>query len=381
MGLLLPLSGPSAALGRDLLDAAQLALFEAGPNEVVLLPRDTRGTPEGARAAMRALLEREVDFVIGPLFARSTRAVAALARERGVPLLSLSNDARVAGPGVFVFGFRPEEQVERVVGFAAAQGYRRIAGLFPRDDYGRRSFEAWQRTAAALGLDAELALFYEGEETEVAEALRAFTAYEARRAALEEQREALRLRGDAAARRALAALSGQETFGPPPFDAVLIADGGLRLRAVTALLAFYDVPASEVRYLGTMRWLLEDPELAQRPDFRGSWIAARDPAAERTFQERFREFYDRNPDPLAPLAYDAVSLAVLLAAQTPPFDLGMLTSPRGFVGYSGILRLRPDGLAEHGLVVLEVGEGELTVRDPAPQSFPAEATRASASLR
>src|SRR4051812_42545407 len=44
VGLLLPLSGPNAALGRVLLDAATVAQFDIGDQGFVLLPRDTAGT-------------------------------------------------------------------------------------------------------------------------------------------------------------------------------------------------------------------------------------------------------------------------------------------------------------------------------------------------
>ena len=58
VGLLLPLSGPAEALGRDMLDAAQMALFDVGDNDLVLLPRDTgehpRGRAHGGRGGDRA---------------------------------------------------------------------------------------------------------------------------------------------------------------------------------------------------------------------------------------------------------------------------------------------------------------------------------------
>ena len=57
VGLLLPLSGPGAGLGQDLLDAAQLALFDAGRTDLQLLPRDTGDKPEQAEAAARAALD------------------------------------------------------------------------------------------------------------------------------------------------------------------------------------------------------------------------------------------------------------------------------------------------------------------------------------
>src|SRR5438046_3056241 len=47
VALLLPLSGPNAGLGRAMLDAAQMALFDTGEGDLMLLPRDTGGTAEG----------------------------------------------------------------------------------------------------------------------------------------------------------------------------------------------------------------------------------------------------------------------------------------------------------------------------------------------
>ena len=54
VALLLPLSGPSAELGGALLDAAQMALFDIGAERLVLLPKDSKGTPEGASRARPA---------------------------------------------------------------------------------------------------------------------------------------------------------------------------------------------------------------------------------------------------------------------------------------------------------------------------------------
>ena len=42
-----PLSGPNAELGKAMLDAAQLALFESGGDRLTLVPRDTGGTRRG----------------------------------------------------------------------------------------------------------------------------------------------------------------------------------------------------------------------------------------------------------------------------------------------------------------------------------------------
>lgn len=371
IALLLPLSGEHAAVGRDMLDAAQMALFQVGDNRTVLLPRDTGGTPEGAVAALRTAIGEGARFVVGPLLAASTRAAAPLAKQAGIPLISFSNDSAVAATGAYVFGFRPEEQVLRVMDYASRQGLRRVALLASDDAYGRRVVSAWTDGLARFGLDPTSPRQILGPtESELDAAVRRISAYDARREALQQQIAALRQRTDEVARAALARLETQDTFGPPPFDALLVAEGGPRLRSVAALLAYYDVSPPNVRFLGTSRWLEETPEIFKIETLHGSWLADRDPDKAAEFAREFVQLFDREPSPLAVLAFDATALALVLARGEKPFDPAELTAPAGFAGYGGLVRLRPDGLAEHGLAVLEITPEGPRVIEPAPARFP-----------
>jgi len=51
------------------------------------------------------------------------------------------------------------------------------------------------------------------------------------------------------------------------------------------------------------------------------------------------------------------------------FSTEALTLPSGFSGIQGIFRLRPDGLSERGLAVMEIDGAGVRVIDPAPASF------------
>ena len=113
VGLLLPLSGPHAELGKSLLNAAQLALFDVAGQGFALLPVDTQGTAPGAAAAARRALDGGARLILGPVFAPSVAAVAPIARAGGVKVVSFSNDRAVAGNGVYVMGFTPETQIRR----------------------------------------------------------------------------------------------------------------------------------------------------------------------------------------------------------------------------------------------------------------------------
>ncbi|MDX6751550.1 penicillin-binding protein activator [Geminicoccaceae bacterium 1502E] len=332
VGLLLPLSGNTAAIGQDMLDAAQLALFDVGQSDLVLLPQDTGGTPEGARKAARGAIAEGAELLLGPLFGASTKAAGAEGRAANLRVLSFSNDAAVAGNGVYTLGYRPGEQVDRVVGYAVAQGMPRVAVLAPDDAYGGLASRAARQALAAIpGAPPAATTFYGAS-------------------------------GD---------VSGQvgQVMGARP-QAILIADGGARLRQVLAALAFYTEGGERPRLLGTRMWE-GDPELYREPLAQDAWLATVDPDMKRQFAARFAQVYGREPHDLATLAYDATALAALLGRTDRSFADAALTDPEGFAGSVGIFRLRTDGTSEHGLAIATVEPGGLRTLDPAPSRFAA----------
>ena len=61
-------------------------------------------------------------LILGPLLAEDVRAAAPVARRAGVPVIAFSNDESVAGDGVYIMGFTPDQSIGRVVSFARTQG-------------------------------------------------------------------------------------------------------------------------------------------------------------------------------------------------------------------------------------------------------------------
>ncbi|MFL5335750.1 MAG: penicillin-binding protein activator [Geminicoccaceae bacterium] len=361
VGLLVPLTGSGAGLGEDLVDAAQMALFDVGRTDLELLPRDAGDQPDKAEAAARSALDAGAELLLGPVFGRSAQAVAPIAAARGVNVISFSNDASVARPGLYVLGYRPEEQVERIVRYSAAQRRTRFAALAPGDAYGSRALAAWRGAITKIpGAMAAIAVSYPPGGGDVPKA-------EVQQVAAFGRPNGLPL--EAATEPGVQAPRPQG-LPPPGFDAVLIADGGQRVRAIAALLAYYDIGPATVVLQGTMRWR-DDPNLLTDAGLQGAMLATWPPDSLADFQRRFAQVYGRDPAPLAVLAYDATALSALLAQGQPRFTPAQITDPQGFAGGAGIFRLRPDGLAEHGLAVVELQGGTTRVVDPAPKAFAA----------
>ncbi|MCK9911844.1 ABC transporter substrate-binding protein, partial [Microbacteriaceae bacterium K1510] len=81
-------------------------------------------------------IKEGAEIIIGPLMSQAVSGVAPVAREAKVPVLSFSNNTQVAGDGVYLINFLAEQEVERIVSFAAVQGKRRFAALIPDDAFG-----------------------------------------------------------------------------------------------------------------------------------------------------------------------------------------------------------------------------------------------------
>jgi ABC-type branched-subunit amino acid transport system substrate-binding protein len=368
VGLLLPLSGPDAAIGQSILDAAQMALFDMADENFTLLPRDTGGTPEGAVRATRDVLAAGAKLILGPLLAQDVAAVAPEARAAHVPVVAFSSDASVAGNGVFLMGLLPREQVLRVAAFAVSRGHSHFAALVPDNAYGSRVEDALVEGATrAGGAVTQVERFPPGGDA--TEAVQRLANYGARHAALEAQIQELSGKDDEVSKQALARLKEMDTIGAVSFDSVMIAEGGEHLRAIAPLLPYYDVDTRKVQLLGTSLW--DDPSLGTEPSLIGGWFAAPDPAPRTAFTARFTSLTGHRPQGFASLGYDATALAAVLARgeHGADFSAAALTAEQGFAGVDGIFRFLSSGLSERGLAVLEMQRNEFKVVDPAPTAF------------
>jgi len=336
IALLLPLTGPNAALGRDMLNAADLALLELGGPSLALTPKDTHGTPEGAADAARAATGDGAKLIIGPLTTPEVAAVKPIAQAAGIPVVAFSNQIKVAGDGVFLLGFLPKEAARRIASYAHSNGVDRFAVLAPSTPYGQLATDLFQDAVRDAGGTIDQVQFYDP--------------------------------GSPDPRPTVQALSNG---GKPNFQGLLIPDSnGQRLKNMASLLPVYNIGQPDVRLLGTDAW--DVPDLGSEPAMIGGWYAAPPPDARAGFESRFKQSFGHSPQRLATLAYDAVGIAAVLQ-KTPGADFSTtaLTNPSGFAGPNGIFRLLPDGTTERGLAVLQVERSGISVVSPAPDSFQA----------
>jgi branched-chain amino acid transport system substrate-binding protein len=347
VALLLPLSGPGnlATVARAMKQAGEMALLEQTAPGFELIVKDDRGTPDGARAAAQEALAEGTELLLGPLLSASVEAVSPIASAARVPVIAFSNNRRVASPGTWLLSFMPEQEVERIVGYAVAQGRRNFAALLPDDAYGRIVEEAFTRAVGAAQANVAAIERYG-------------------RDASSGLLEATRRLGEA--------INNPTMDGTAiTADALLVPGEPDALMSIGPLLAYARIDTSRVKLLGTGGW--DAPNIGRDVTFVGGWYPAPDQRGWQSFSEKFARTFGTSPPRIASIAFDAVGIALALsgAPAANRFTPAGLTRPSGFTGADGTVRFQQDGTAVRALAVYEVQSFGARVIDPVGNAAPA----------
>jgi branched-chain amino acid transport system substrate-binding protein len=354
------MTGPRADLGQVLLQAAQLALQDtASPSLDVL---DTGGGAPGAANAAQTAVSHGDSLILGPLTSSETASVAPIARTAGIPVLAFTNDASQSQSGIWPLGISPDQQIQRLVDAAQAQGKSQFAALLPDSDFGRAMAAALRKATAAAGLPPPNLRMHPPGMAAITASARDLSDYANRRGPIDAKIKAARSLGTADGRREAQDLVKTQ-IPPPPFNVLLLADTGDNLQEAAAILPYYDVDRSMVQIMGPALWA--DPASGSGA-VQGAWYAAPDNSTRSNLARDYTAKYGTPPPPLADLAFDAASVArVILEAGGN--STALLTQPGGFIGTDGWFTLLPDGQVRRGLAVFRIERGGPALIDPAPQ--------------
>lgn len=271
---------------------------------------DSGSTAESAVQAANRAVAAGAEMIVGPVFSAQTEAVAQAVR---VPVVSLSNNAALAGRRTFVFGVTPAQSAQAILSIAAQRGLSDVVTVVPPGTFGAQSAAAAEQVGRALGIRMRPSL----------------------------------VRADGGD--LVAAL--QAGGGMPKAVYLPAADGTLAGFAEA-------LRGQDVQLLGSTQWSALD--LSGRPAFRDAWFAAPDPLRFAAFDDAYSQAAGSSGGIITGLAFDGVELLRILG-QAGELSAKGLTRPEGFTGVVGPYRFQKSGLCERGLGVLKVGAGEFSL--------------------
>ncbi len=329
--------GGDAVVSKSLENAARLAIADLSGVQIDLRVYETGGSAGGAQAAANQAATDGAKILLGPLYSEAANAAGHAVAAKNINVLSFSNNAAIAGGNVFVLGNTFDNTANRLVRYAKSRGKGNIfvvSAQSTAEEIGRTAIvNAIGQQGATLAGNASFELSQQGLVGAVPQ-----------------------IATQAQATGAQSIFFTSDNAGAMPFLAQLLPENGVSPQTTQFIgLTRLDIPA----------------EALSQPGLQGAWMALPDPALSQNFNARYASAYGSAPHPLAGLAYDGIAAIGALAGKgkSDALTRNALTQGSGFVGVSGIFRLRSDGTNQRGLAIGQIQNNQVTVIDPAPKSF------------
>jgi hypothetical protein len=324
-------------LASSIENAARLAVADLSGVQIDLRVYSTQGSPDVAAQMARQAIADGAQIILGPVLGPEAAAVGPVVAPSGVNVLSLSNNAAIAGGNVFVLGMTFENTAQRLLSHAAAQGRGQVMIVAERNARGQLATAAIRRAVPGTGATIVGTQTYEFSQAGIVNALPAI-ASEARSSG------------------AQTLFFTDDTAGALPVLAQLLPDNR--------------VAHPQFQFMGLTRWDIPPASLQLR-GLQEGWFALPDPDLISRFEARYSAAYGSAPHPIAGLGYDGIAaIGALLGTGRPDaLSRASLIQGSGFAGVNGIFRLLPDGTNQRGLAVAGIRNNAVVILSPAPRSF------------
>jgi ABC-type branched-subunit amino acid transport system substrate-binding protein len=319
IGCLLPLSGPYAIYGQEVLNGILLGIGLWNPSEneqdIELVIKDTSGETADAISAVEELvMEEKVMAIIGPLASKAMLGAAKKAQEWGVPIVTLTQKEEITAEGAMVFRnyLTPSKEIQSLVEKAVdGLGLRRFAILYPDNPYGQNSMSLFWDRVDELGGMITSAESYDPEETDFAVEIKKMVGLHGLRPKLIEQtvmqENQMRWENEIEEKH-----PSEENPAPiVDFDAVFIPDNPQRVALIAPQFPFYNIFG--VRLFGTRLWqsseLIDQArDYVQGAIFPVAFFSEGKSEGIQEFVTLYRDNFESEPTDLAANGYDTIRL-------------------------------------------------------------------------
>jgi len=305
IGCLLPLSGPFATYGQEVLNGIILGMVSAPMDEtkIEVIIKDTAGKPEKALDELETLVNtKKVVGIIGPLSSKTAAFISEKAQELGVPMIALTQRRDIVKTGDMVFRnfLTPAQEIDSLLQLAMGQlGLERFGILYPDNAYGRFCMNLFWDRLDEMGGSVTAIESYPPDVTDFADQIK----------------------------KMVGVYNKRKTTGgedPPPlidFDAIFIPDTYQRVAMIAPQLVFHDVLG--VRLIGTRLWhspkLLEMAKnYLQGAVFSSGFVTESENPRVMDFVTDYENNFGVVPGILAANGYDTIRLLKTILAENDP---------------------------------------------------------------
>jgi len=350
IGLLVPLTGEDADVGKQIIKATRLALNDISSNKIEIFPKDTNSDPNKTLRSAIELSQMGINLIIGPVFYEN---LIYLDEIKDVMFLSLTNKTLDLPKNVISTGINSISQLNTINKFLKENEINKTILLIPNLNYDQE-IENGIKKSKIKNLKQ---YFYDIEPTKLTKQIEEITNYEIRKQNLFDEITRLENSDDPNKEAKIKNLEKRYTIGNVDFNAVIISDFDESLKSVITSLLYTDVSPKEKYFITLNQWFDESllTDTASQPIYYPSINKKNLEQFEKKFASKFNE----NPNHLSLLSYDLVGLIYYLSLKNTLSDLDKtFKSKNSFKGKIGIFDIK-DNKINHRLNFYKIEKGTL----------------------
>ena len=350
IGLLVPLSGDNAEIGKQIVKATRLALKDINSDKIEIFIKDTQSDPNKTLRSAIELDQIGINLVIGPVFYESLTYLDEVSR---ITFLSFTNKTLDLPKNVISTGINSTSQLNTIKKFIKLNKIEKSIILIPNSNYDSEIKQGIKKSK----IKTFKQYYYDIEPTKLTKQIEKITNYEIRKKSLIDEITRLENSEDLNKERKIKNLEKRYTIGNVNFDSVIIADFDESLKSVITSLLYTDVSPKNKYFITFNQWF--DESLLKETTSQPIYYPSVNKKNLEEFKKKFFEQFGQNPNHVSLLSYDLVGLIYYLSLKTDFAEINRAFNARNsFKGKIGIFDIQ-DNKINHRLNFYKIEEGLL----------------------
>jgi hypothetical protein len=332
IGLLVPLSGKNAEIGKSIIKATQLAINKINNPSIEILPKDTKSKPETTLRAAKELSQLGVKIIIGPVFNNSLTYLDEL---KDITFLSLTNKIIDNPKNIISAGINASSQLRTIQKFIELNGIKKTIFLIPDVNYKNEIKIAISNSKIKIFKS----YIYNTDPTKLTKQIEKITNYSIRKQNLEDEITRIEKSDEANKELLIERLSKKDTLGGVKFDSIIIADFDESLKSVTTSLLYTNISPKKKYFITLNQWF--DESLLNETSSQPIYFPSINKKNYENFSAEYFEKFNQNPNQLSFLSFDLVGLVYYLILQNNlVIDQKIFIKKTMFKGKIGIFEIK-----------------------------------------
>tara|TARA_B100001057_G_C22867683_1_gene957305 strand:+ start:5365 stop:6519 length:1155 start_codon:yes stop_codon:yes gene_type:complete len=350
LGLLVPLTGDNAEIGKQIVKATRLALKDIDSEKIEIYPRDTKSDPKKTLMSANELRQLGINLIIGPVFYENLIYLNDL---KELTFLSFTNKTLDLPKNVISSGINSTSQIKTIKKFLEQNEINKTIFLTPNLNYDLEIKKGIKDSK----IKTFKQYFYDIEPTKLTKQIEKITNYEIRKQNLIDEITRLEDSDDPNKEKKINNLKKRYTIGNVNFDSVIIADFDESLKSVITSLLYTDVSPKDKYFITFNQWF--DESLLIETSSQPIYYPSINKDNLEQFRKKFFEQFKQNPNHLSLLSYDLVGLIYYLSLKNDILEINKaFKAKNSFKGKIGVFEIENNKI-NHKLNFYKIEEGKL----------------------